>query len=128
MIRDYFKSVEDCVLLYQNLIKSYTINVKYFNRYKGYIKCEIVFKDDSVLSFSEVKDTEIDTKDKYSYHFMNSSNDLIFRYDNAKHHPELSTFPHHKHSQLGVSESSEMTIEEIMTDIEQTLTTNTKPE
>lgn len=33
----------------------------------------------------------------YRYHFQDINNMLIFRYDNAPHFPELSTFPHHKH-------------------------------
>ncbi|WP_263983390.1 toxin-antitoxin system TumE family protein [Nostoc flagelliforme] len=33
----------------------------------------------------------------YSYQYMNSENNLIFRYDNTEHHRKLNltTFPHH---------------------------------
>ena len=34
---------------------------------------------------------------KYSYHYQDSEETLIFRYDMAPHHQELSTCPHHKH-------------------------------
>jgi len=33
----------------------------------------------------------------YRYHFQNSENNLVFRYDNTPHFPEINTFPHHKH-------------------------------
>ena len=33
----------------------------------------------------------------YSFHFMDSDNQTIFRYDNAPHHNELASAPHHKH-------------------------------
>lgn len=35
----------------------------------------------------------------YSYQYMSSENNLIFRYDNTEHHRKLNleTFPHHKH-------------------------------
>jgi hypothetical protein len=33
----------------------------------------------------------------YRYHFQDSSNKLIFRYDNTPHFPKIVTFPHHKH-------------------------------
>ena len=33
----------------------------------------------------------------YSFHFMDSDNRTIFRYDNAPHHDELDFAPHHKH-------------------------------
>jgi hypothetical protein len=36
-------------------------------------------------------------KDRYSYHYQKSDTSLTFRYDNAPHHPEVETFPHHKH-------------------------------
>ena len=32
---------------------------------------------------------------RYRYHFQ--SNTLVLRYDNAPHHPEIVTHPHHKH-------------------------------
>ncbi|MEA1884874.1 MAG: DUF6516 family protein [Thermotogota bacterium] len=33
----------------------------------------------------------------YRYHFQNSQNILVFRYDNTPHFPEINSFPHHKH-------------------------------
>ncbi len=30
-------------------------------------------------------------------HYQNASAELVFRYDNAPHHPEIATHPHHKH-------------------------------
>lgn len=36
-------------------------------------------------------------KTRYVYHYQQSDGTLIFRYDSAPHHPELPTFPHHKH-------------------------------
>ena len=38
----------------------------------------------------------------YSFHFMDSADATIFRYDNARHHHNLEHFPHHKH--LGADE------------------------
>ncbi|MEA3349904.1 MAG: DUF6516 family protein [Chloroflexota bacterium] len=48
------------------------------------------------FEFSRQKATGLE-REKYRYHFMNASNQLVFRYDNAPHHPEIVTFPHHKH-------------------------------
>lgn len=36
--------------------------------------------------------------EKYAYHLQDPSERLIFRYDNRPHHPEINTFPHHKHA------------------------------
>ena len=39
---------------------------------------------------------------KYELHLMDAAARCVLRYDNAPHHPELATFPEHKH--LGPSE------------------------
>ncbi|MEW5956819.1 MAG: DUF6516 family protein [Chloroflexota bacterium] len=31
------------------------------------------------------------------YHYQHANGMLIFRYDNVPHHPEIETYPHHKH-------------------------------
>jgi len=37
------------------------------------------------------------TKTRYAYHYQRADETAIFRYDNVPHHPELKTYPHHKH-------------------------------
>jgi len=34
---------------------------------------------------------------KYSYHWQEKTSKLLKRWDNAAHHPKLSTNPHHVH-------------------------------
>lgn len=34
---------------------------------------------------------------KYSFHWQRADGTLLKRWDNAPHHPELSSFPHHIH-------------------------------
>ncbi len=52
----------------------------------------------------------------YRYHFQDSQNNLVFRYDNTPHFPNLENFPHHKHLSNTVISSEEpsaiMSIEE----------------
>ena len=33
----------------------------------------------------------------YRYHFQDKEKNLVFRYDNTPHFPDMKTFPHHKH-------------------------------
>lgn len=63
-----------------------------------YLKGEIVFTNHFELHFKEyfVSVPEF-RKIAYSYHCQDVQNEMVFRYDNAEHHPELETFPHHKH-------------------------------
>ena len=53
---------------------------------------------------------------------MNKEKELIFRYDNAKHHQQIKTFPHHKHSKKAITESSEPSIDSILDEIERHIT------
>jgi hypothetical protein len=39
----------------------------------------------------------------------------VFRYDNAPHHPEISTHPHHKHA--GVRDTLSPTVEPMLAQI-----------
>jgi hypothetical protein len=98
MIDDYFENLEKTVLDFKSIIKSYTIFKKAYNEKQGYIKGDIVFANNSQLCFIEVKNTEVNPKTKYRYHYMDKGKGLIFRYDNAYHHKELKPFPNHKHN------------------------------
>lgn len=62
-----------------------------------YNKCKIQFIDGSNLRISEKwnKDQLI----QYSYYWLDDENNLIIGWDNAPHHHEILTYPHHKHIQ-----------------------------
>jgi len=91
---------------------------------EGFIKGKVVFYDSSSLSFREyctIKDITVN-KLSYSFHYR-KGDELVFRYDNAPHFPNLSTFPDHKHlSEKEVQPSSPPTIEKILTEIQSYLT------
>ncbi|QTA86140.1 toxin-antitoxin system TumE family protein [Desulfonema magnum] len=65
----------------------------------AYIKGEILFADGTVLAvFQHVHISETGTLiTDYRYHCMDAEKEMIFRYDNAPHHCEIDTYPHHKH-------------------------------
>ena len=77
-------------------------NVTYEKRgtHEGFIRGELSFVDGSSFHLREFVDVEI-TADRvmYAYQFIDSSQKLVFRYDNTGHHKKLglSTYPHHKH-------------------------------
>ena len=50
----------------------------------------------------------------YRYHFQDQQNNLIFRYDNTPHFPDLKSFPHHKHLKDKVEDSVEPLILSIL--------------
>lgn len=42
--------------------------------------------------------------------------EMIFRFDNAEHHPEVRTYPHHKHMRDTVLPSTEMSLKDAITE------------
>jgi hypothetical protein len=66
--------------------------------YNGLIRCRVIFWDDSYLDLYEVVSTELGhpVRVHYAYTYIREGQ-RVFRYDNAPHHPEIVTHPHHKH-------------------------------
>ena len=117
LIDEYFDEINSLINSFLKYIKEYTHTEKKYSKIIGIIKGEIVFNDNSQLSFMEFKNVETGKKYKYTYHFMTNKNTLIFRYDNAQHYPELATFPNHKHQFDKVIESSEPKLIDILLEI-----------
>ena len=86
----------------------------------GYIRGQIIFLDGSRLHFREYIDFE-DGFERlmYSFHYMDPARRLIFRYDNVAHHPQIATYPHHKHagSEENVGTSPAPTLAEVLAEI-----------
>ncbi|MDH4164548.1 MAG: DUF6516 family protein [Nitrospirota bacterium] len=64
-----------------------------------YLRGTVHFIDATVMDFSlfVMRGPRGIIVDKYRFQYMTKSGRMIFRYDNAPHHPALSSFPHHKH-------------------------------
>ena len=99
IIDDYFSSIE----------RSLTQNVQVgevgepltclaSDDYNGLIRCRVNFWDGSYLDLYEVVSTELGypVRIHYAYTYLREGQ-RVFRYDNAPHHPEIVTHPHHKH-------------------------------
>lgn len=116
MIEEYFKRLEQVI---HNLAvgSAYSITKRTFNNEQGFITGTVVFLNKFRLEFMEVVDTKIDTKLKYRYHLADQDNALIFRYDNAPHHQELRSFPHHKHTSTGTLDSQEQSLSDVLLEI-----------
>ncbi len=66
------------------------------------IRAKIIIIDGSRVYIREVwrDDNLID----YSYWWLDINNQVIEGWDNSPHHPEVPTFPHHRHTPSGVRE------------------------
>ena len=81
-----------------------------------------------VLFFIGVKNVNVKTiinRGMYAYQYMTASKNLIFRYDNTRHHKKLNlpNFPHHKHdgSEDNVISSNAPTLIDVLQEIEKYL-------
>jgi hypothetical protein len=78
--------------------------VKFINSF------ELHFKE-YLLSLPTIK------KISYSYHFQNQDGEIIFRYDNARNHPEINTYPNHKHTKEKILPAVEPSLSDILAEI-----------
>ena len=98
-IEAYFRQIEKII---EACPVVQLLNVTYEKRgtHEGFIRGDLYFVDGSTLHLREFIDVEI-TADRlmYAYQFIDSSKNLVFRYDNTGHHKKLGlfTYPHHKH-------------------------------
>lgn len=53
---------------------------------------------------------------RYAYYWLRKNDELRVGWDNAPHHPEVSTHPHHKHveTQENIRESEETKLEDVL--------------
>ena len=116
MIEDYFLQVEEILREFPS-IRSRVLTQKVYNHFQGYISGKIVFENGHSLEFAEVVDTEQTTKVKYRYQYMDEKQLLIFRYDNAPHHKEVKSFPHHRHTPNKVTDSKEPDLNDVLLEI-----------
>lgn len=100
MIEEYFESIK-AFLQSLSLSQPPEVEYDYRDRETGFLKGDLFFKDGSRLHFREfvqVKQSEPVYRYTYAFQYMKADGTLVFRYDDSKHFPHLSTAPHHKHT------------------------------
>ena len=58
------------------------------------------------------------TRVRYAFHYQDAEGNLVFRYDNAPHHPRLATFPAHKHVGDTVIEAQAPDLADVLREID----------
>lgn len=94
-IEQYFNKIVN-FLKFHPMVKDVSVERILVTRNMGYLKATVTFVDDSQLWIREFVNGKL-RKIGYAYHYQNIDGKLVFRYDNAPHHVNVSTFPHHKH-------------------------------
>lgn len=104
------------------LIVDKTVDFKEFSSDEGMMKGRLLFIGGCVLTFMEY--IQIGKgRPKYRFNLSDSKGNMIFRYDNAAHHREIPTSPHHKHISAEVKPSREMGLAEVLSEIENMILT-----
>jgi len=120
-IREYLE--ENILLLtVSSVIEHFQIVTRREMEIDGYLRMRAVLIDGGLLAVSIYCQLVEDTVELvgYRFHWQDRERELIKRWDNARHHPELKTFPHHMHTggDEKVRESASVTLSEVLRGIE----------
>ncbi len=102
IIREHFELVET-ELIESPAIVSYRILSQEIAVSDGKMRVKAVLSDGGdVELFEYVAESRGRIRVvKYSFHWQDAQGNLIRRWDNAPHHPELPSAPHHVHAEKG---------------------------
>lgn len=96
--RDYLEVIE-AHLIASSVVKSFHLLRQETLGDVGLYRLRAELIDDSELTMFErfrIVGNQAETE-KYSFHWQSSDGALIRCWDNAPHHPQLPSFPHHVH-------------------------------
>ena len=80
-------------------VECYQEEILTSQRANANLRIRLRFKQTHLLEINEaivITDNYLEFLD-YRYHLQDEKTNLVFRYDNTPHFPNLSTFTHHKH-------------------------------
>lgn len=97
IIGDYFRQVE-ALISASPIVHISSVTYDKRSAYVGYLRGALFFLDGSRLHIREFVNVEhVIDRYMYTFHYQKADGTLVFRYDNTPHHPQVRTFPHHKH-------------------------------
>lgn len=125
---EYLDSIKER-LLTDSVVTAFHIRRERYTVVDGHIRVRASIVDGSLLEFSEYVDRTQDDQMRvtvYSYHWETAAGDLIYRWDNTPHFPNLPGFPHHIHDGRSdtVQPGQPMTIFSVLDHIQEMLAAN----
>ncbi|MBW2345988.1 MAG: hypothetical protein JRF53_18725 [Deltaproteobacteria bacterium] len=119
MIRKFVSEIEKSIDSSSIVISS---NIqKYFgpDEETVYLKGHIRIIDSSILEIAvfAIQSRDDISIDKYRLHYISGTGQMLFRYDNAPHHPEIDSHPHHKHTPDKVIPSKMPSLKDVLNEI-----------
>lgn len=96
-IDEYFKKIQD-LIANSKIVASTNIEYTEVLDHEGYMRGTLTLIDGSELKLLEYTNISRGQPTVLRYRFQRqTAGKLIARWNNAPHHPEVETFPHHKH-------------------------------
>ena len=119
LVEKYFDEVKRILKHFSPFILADSITFESRSSIFGKVKGYIVFIDSSRLYLLEIIDATQPGKIQYSYHYQTKDGKITFRYDNAPHHKEIKSFPHHKHfeTEQNVLATNEPSLDTVLKEI-----------
>ena len=116
-IRRYFDELK-LRLVIDPVVELFEVISEKIEEKEGYLRVVIKLPDDSVMHCFEyvLSDGSIGIS-KYSFHWQDVTGNLICRWDNSPHHPELDNFPYHVHTKDSASVSSKMSLIKVLNEV-----------
>lgn len=114
MLDNYIKGIEELIATSPEVIEFIILRRSFYETDLEKIliyRFKVIFKDDSIVEITErlIESSNKIKRTKYSYHYQDKNGKLLKRWDNAPHHPEIKSYPHHLHiSKSKVIESNEI--------------------
>lgn len=104
--RAYFRIIQEIIFNAPHVVQS-NLTFDEISESECYIRGSLSISGGFELHVAEYVVTEpVFRRLKYRYHLQTGRNELVARWDNATHHPEVETHPHHFHSTNGTVRSS----------------------
>ena len=113
--RDYYLSLQNAIHAAPHVLRS-DVRFEQIDVNECYVRGILTLIGGFELHIAEYVVTEpVLTRPKYRYHLQTSDGELLSRWDNAPHHPAVSTFPDHRHDdQGGVHPASSMSVPDVL--------------
>ena len=94
LIDEYFSYIESVISNTPTVLVTELVKDKR-SPYIGFIEGKLYFQDGSLLQFVEFVNVKVSVERyKYSYHYQDEKEQLLFRYDMAPHYQDIAAFPH----------------------------------
>lgn len=119
---EYVESVKER-LSTDSIVISFDVIREFASLEEGFVRVRANLTNGDILDFSEFVQ-QLDNLElvSYRYQWMDKDNNLIRRWDNALHYPDLENFPHHIHaSETGVVSGKPVNIFEVLDEIAATI-------